>query len=271
MRTMMIIALCAAGCLGDAGAPTRSDAGYVLGPNQDLSTCQSNNDGILQRSELPLVLGVTATYLQNPDNSTVTVDTAGQQSPDGPAWDLTSTAGVSVSLPILSLQGLWFENDFPGATYVTYTDTATKLYGVFKLTDDALQILGYASEAPNQTLIVYDAPVDSIRFPLAVGASWQQSVTATNGLFDGLPYGESDKYTISVEEEGVVELPFLSATKTLRIHVDLVATAPSAAQVHTIQYLFFHECVGELGRMVSVNNETNPAFTTASIFRRLAL
>ena len=52
---------------------------------------------------------------------------------------------------------------------------------------------------------------------------------------------------------------------------DLVATAPSAAQVHTIQYLFFHECVGELGRMVSVNNETNPVFTTASIFRRLAL
>jgi len=69
----------------------------------------------------------------------------------------------------------------------------------------------------------------------------------------------------------VVELPFLSATKTLRIHVDLVVTTPSAAQVHTIQYLFFHECTGELGRMVSQPNETDENFTTASIFRRLAL
>jgi len=231
-RTLCAIALisaCFGGCLGDSGAPTHSDAGYSQGPGQDLATCMSNNDGVLSRSELPLVLGVSASYLQNPDGTTAMVDVAGQDSPDGPAWDLTSTNGVQVTLPILSPQGLWFENDFPGATYVTYTDTASKLYGVFKLTDDALQILGYASEAPNQTLIVYDHPIDSICFPLAVGASWQQTATATNGLFNGLPYGEMDEYTIAVEEEGVVELPYLSAQKTLRIHVDLTVTAPSAA------------------------------------------
>ncbi|MEO6950941.1 MAG: hypothetical protein ABI321_03930 [Polyangia bacterium] len=40
---------------------------------------------------------------------------------------------------------------------------------------------------------------------------------------------------------------------------------------HTIQYLFFRECVGEVGRMVTGANETNENFTSAATFRRLAL
>jgi len=41
--------------------------------------------------------------------------------------------------------------------------------------------------------------------------------------------------------------------------------------VRRIQYLFFHECYGELGRMVSVIDEPNEMFTSAGEFRRLAL
>ena len=37
------------------------------------------------------------------------------------------------------------------------------------------------------------------------------------------------------------------------------------------QYVFFHECYGELGRMVSKDNEVDDPFTTAAEFRRLAL
>ena len=40
---------------------------------------------------------------------------------------------------------------------------------------------------------------------------------------------------------------------------------------HTIQLLYFRECVGEVGRMVSKAGETSANFTSAAIFRRLAL
>ena len=49
------------------------------------------------------------------------------------------------------------------------------------------------------------------------------------------------------------------------------ARAAGGVSVRRIQYLFFHECYGELGRMVSNQGETNPSFTTASELRRLAL
>jgi len=38
-----------------------------------------------------------------------------------------------------------------------------------------------------------------------------------------------------------------------------------------MQNLFFHECYGELGRMVSNPGESDPNFPSAAEFRRLAL
>jgi hypothetical protein len=63
----------------------------------------------------------------------------------------------------------------------------------------------------------------------------------------------------------------LSFDNTMRVHVDLTQTLPGGISVTRIQYLFFHECFGELGRMVSVPNEPNEVFSNAGEFRRLAL
>lgn len=270
MRTMTPLALCAlafTGCLGNDEL-NQSDAGYSNADFASIS-CSANNDGVIERSELPLAIGVTAKYLQNPSGTLAMVNPVGQDSPDGPAWDLTSEAGDAVSLPIVAVTGTWFASSFPGATYATYTDLATKTYGVFKLTDSALQLMGYASEAPNQTLLVYDVAIDTIRFPLKKGDSWVQVATITNGKFDGLPVAEKDTYKVSVDEQGVAVLPFLRVTKTLRIHVELDQSVGTST--HSIQYLFFRECVGEVGRMVSAANETDENFTSAATFRRLAL
>lgn len=258
------------GCLGADGPLPGSDAGFV--PVPDLASfCQADNDGVIQRGELPLQLGVSARYLENPNGTVAMVDPVGQDSPDGTAWDFTSTAGEAIDLPILSVTGMWFEDSFPGATYATYTDLASKTLGVFRLTETALEILGYASEAPDKTLLVYDKPVASLRFPLKQGDGWVATGRVINGTFNGLPVAETDTYKVSVDARGVAVLPFLRVANTLRIRVELDQALPGGLTTRTIQLLYFRECTGELGRMVSQPNETNPNFTSAAVFRRLAL
>ena len=70
---------------------------------------------------------------------------------------------------------------------------------------------------------------------------------------------------------GTAVLPFLSFSNTLRVHVELTQSLAGGVSVIRIQYLFFHECYGELGRMVSVVDEPAEIFTNAAEFRRLAL
>jgi len=272
MRKMFPIVLCAfaSACLGDPDAPTMSDGGFVSVPDSATS-CQSNNDGVFQRSELPLAIGATARYLQNPDGTEAMVDPVGQDSPEGTAWDFTSTAGAPVDLPISSLGGTWYENSFPTATYATYTDLPSKTLGIFRLTSTALELMGYASEVPHQTLLIYDMPVALVRFPLKQGDGWVTTGHIVNGTFNKLPIAETDTYKISVDAKGVVVLPYLRVTNTLRVRVELDQALPGGTVTHTIQLLYFRECVGEVGRMVSKAGETNANFTSAAIFRRLAL
>jgi hypothetical protein len=263
-------ALGAGGCFG-ANAPNgNDDAAYGVLP--DLGPlCTGNNDGVIARNELAFPVGMSVNYLSNPLNTTTTVAPDGMQQAGVTVWDLTSTAGDVHQLTLEPLAGKWFASSFSGATYATTTDLASNTLGIFRVQDDGLYILGYASETPNLTLLVYDAPVLSLRFPVTVGDSWVSSAHVTNGTLNGMPYAGLDTYQISVDTRGTAVLPFLSFDNTMRIHVDLTQTVPGGASLRHVQYLFFHECYGELGRMVSVLGETNEDFTSASEFRRLAL
>jgi hypothetical protein len=269
MRSLLLIVLLS-GCLGDPDAPTHSDAGFVAVPDGAMA-CQTDNDGVLTRGELPLQLGISARYLQNPEGTEAMVDPVGQDSPEGTAWDFSSTAGVAVDLPIEKLDGAWYQSYFPSGTYATYTDVASRTLGVFRLTDAALELMGYASETPNQTILVYDQPVALVRFPLQLGDGWVTTGHIVNGTFNHLPVAETDTYQISVDKKGVVVLPYLRVGNTLRVRVTLDQALPGGTTTHTIQLIYFRECVGEVGRMVSRAGETNADFTSAAIFRRLAL
>lgn len=259
-----------AGCFGSAPLPANADGGF--GPGPDLApVCVGNNDGVIDRSELVFPLGASVHYLDNPSNTTVTVDTQGSVTPSGPRWDLTSTAGDVLTLTIEPVDGKWFAASFPGASYTTVSDPASDTLGVFRVTDQGLFILGFASRAPNQTLLVYDQPVLSLKFPVKAGDSWVTGAKIVNGMLNGQPFAESDTYRISVDARGTAVLPFLAFGNTMRVHVELSQAIPGGVALSRIQYLFFHECYGEVGRMVSSPGETNPAFTTAAEFRRLAL
>jgi hypothetical protein len=189
----------------------------------------------------------------------------------GVQWDLGSTAGDVHKLTLESVADKWFAASFPGASYATITDLASNTLGIFRVTSNTLEILGYASVAPNQTLLVYDQPIASLEFPVTPGQSWVTSAHIVNGMLNGMPYAGLDTYRIRVDARGTAVLPFLDFANTLRVHVELTQTVPGGISVTRIQYLFFHECYGELGRMVSVPNEASEPFTNAAEFRRLAL
>ncbi|HWE29335.1 MAG TPA: hypothetical protein VHB97_15105 [Polyangia bacterium] len=263
-------ALGAGGCFGSNAPNGNDDAAYGTAP--DLGPlCIGNNDGKIDRNELSFPLGASVDYLANPSGTTTTVAPDGTQMAGVTEWDLTSTAGDVHKLTLEPLAGKWFASSFSGATYATTTDLATNTLGIFRVADDGLYILGYASESPNQTLLVYDAPILSLKFPVTLGDAWVSTAHIVNGMLNGQPYAGLDTYKISIDARGTAVLPFLSFDNTMRVHVDLTQTVPGGISVSRIQYLFFHECYGELGRMVSVINESNEMFTNAGEFRRLAL
>ncbi len=269
--TLLAAAVVLGGCFGSASLPSNDDAGYGAAPDLE-PLCTSNNDGVIEASELKYPLGLTVRYLANPIGTTVQVAPDGAPGADGVTeWDLSSTAGEVFPLTIEPVDQKWFAASFPDATYATVSDLTSGLLGVFKVTPDALLLLGYASEQPNQTLLVYDAPVATLKLPVTTGQSWVTGAHINGGLLNGQPFASSDTYQISVDARGTAVLPYLKISNTLRIHVQLTQSVPGGIAVTHIQYLFFHECDGELGRMVSNPGEIDPSFTTAAEFRRLAL
>jgi hypothetical protein len=273
MRTIALLAACASlapGCFGQTPPPLNDDAGYGRAP--DLAQmCVGNNDGVLERWELQFPLGATVKYLENPTGTTVPVNPDGTPGADGPEWDLTSTAGDVVPFVIEPMAGKWYASSFPTATYATFADPQSHTLAVFRVEDAALLLLGFASETQGQTLLVYDQPIATLRFPAKMGDAWVTGAKITNGTLAGMPFASTDTYKISIDARGVAVLPFLRFTNTLKVHIDLTQALPGGVSVHRIQYLFFHECVGELGRMVSNAGEQNPSFSTAGELRRLAL
>ena len=273
LRATALLALCLGACLGGhVGVDAGVDAGYTpIGDQAPL--CRSNNDGVIDRSELIFPVGATVRYLSNPQDTTVSVSPAGTSGAGGITWDLSATDGDVHEFTLLPVSGQWFEASFPGASYAVVSDVASGTLGIYRVTDDAVLLLGFASPTAgaSQTLLIYDQPVATLRFPLTNGAGWVTSGRITNGRLMGQPFASTDTYRISIDAEGTAVLPFLRFQNTLRVHVELTQALPGGIAVHHIQHIFMHECYGELGRMSSQAGENDPAFTMAAEFRRLAL
>lgn len=253
--------------------PIGLDYDALYGAAPDLSPlCTGNNDGVIDRSELLFPLGASVRYLLNPLGTTVTVDSEGKTGgADGPELDLSSSAGDVYEFQLIDVAQQWFAGSFPDATYAVLSDVGSGTLGIYRVTASSLLILGFASTDPNSTLIVYDKPVEALRFPVKVGQSWVTTAHITNGKIQNRPYAGADTYEVNVDEHAAVVLPYLRITGALRVRVNLTQAVPGGLAITHIQKLFYRECFGELGRIVSLPGEKNPAFTTAAEFRRLAL
>jgi hypothetical protein len=258
------------GCFGKDVPLGSDDAGYGVAPDLQ-PLCSGNNDGVIARGELVFPLGATVNYLVNPPGTTQAVAPDGAPSPDGPVYDLTSTAGDVHAFTLTPVAGQWFAGSFPGGDYAIVSDVASGILGIYHVTDQAVLLLGFASADPNTTLLVYDQPVTTLRFPVTAGDGFVTGGKITGGTLNGQPFASTDTYRVSVDGPGVGDLPYLKFPHTLRVRVDLTQAVPAGVQVSRIEYLYYHECYGELGRMVSNLGETDPSFSVAAEFRRLAL
>src|SRR5262249_41420130 len=143
MHKILLLSLLLAGCFGET-VPSNDDAAYGRGADL-LPVCTGNNDGVIEVGELQFPLGLMVRYLANPSGTTVTVNPDGNNSGQGPEWDLTSTAGEVHELTLDAVENQWFAKSFPGASYATTTDLASGTLGIFQLTGNALLLMGYAS------------------------------------------------------------------------------------------------------------------------------
>lgn len=261
----------APGCFGGRVPGTGlEDGGYGVAP--DLAPlCTGNNDGVIESRELLFPVGATVRYLMNPPGTTVQVAPDGTQAGGALEWDLRSTMGEVRDFTLIGPAGAWWAPRFPAATYAVIADVGTDTLGVFRVGPDGLFLLGFASVDPDRTLLVYDKEVLSLRFPVKKGDGWVTGGKITDGKLDGKPFASTDTYRIQVDAAGTAAMPYLKFHNTLRVRLDSTQAIPAGVSVTRIQHLFYHECYGELGRMVSNFGEANPSFQTAVEFRRLAL
>jgi len=251
--------------VADSGSDAMVDAGGDGG-----GVCDYVDDGVIERDEMVIEVGLGATYRVN-QNAPVTVDLVGTQSGGEPLWDFTGTtpSDQSVVDELLPVGGTWFAADFPDATYVAHLDPDT--YGVFRVTDQALSMLGVASVTPDETLMTYDVPVDLLRFPIGLGDHYVIDTTST-GTYSWTPlWTVEETYDITVDALGTVVVP-AGTFHALRIRTNLHQFIPyTVFTVDRILYIWVTECFGIVARITSEDDEADNIFTEAAQYRRMTL
>jgi hypothetical protein len=171
------------------------------------------------------------------------------------------------------LAGKWYEASFAAPAFVTPFDASGRIESVLRHDGEALWLLGLASKEPDpadgRTLLVYDAPVALLRFPLTPGASHSSVGTIQNATVRGLPYAGTDSYEVSVDTVGQMELPQLIFTEAHRVRTRVMLQPAVGTATSRRQVSYFFECFAEVARAVSLDDEPNENFIVASEVWRL--
>ncbi|MBM4354060.1 MAG: hypothetical protein FJ109_09745 [Deltaproteobacteria bacterium] len=240
--------------------------------------CVGNNDGSLSADEMPAVVGAHVTYNVNPPGTLVPVDSKGADQEGGHVWDFRSAPdNVAVGVTVVDPSQHWFAPHFPGAAYASPVSLwSPDVLGVFRSEPGRILMLGLASVKPQSepahTLLVYDEPLVVYQFPLVLGANWQQTVTFSNAVLQGVKNAGKETYKFVVDGRGTVLLPQFRLENSLRVRLELTQTfvvSQGKPDVHHVQLFFVHECLGEVARIVSPPDPPGIEFSQASEFRRL--
>lgn len=212
-------------------------------------------------------------YAVNEEGTAVDpVDTAGTMVDGVRRWDYSAARPEDrrVLDEVMRPQGRWWSARYPDATYAAMLDRTNNILGVYRASAAALELLATVSVAENRTHLAMTPPVVVLRFPLRVGDTWTQSVTAT-GFYNLAPLTNVTAYTTRVDAAGEVWTP-AGRYPALRVRTDLDQSIPLTLIRRTRRtYTFLSECWGVVARVASVDNETAEVFRRASEFRRLSL
>lgn len=268
-----LLTACAAGP-DDQGLPASDGGGYIpITDSGALTRCRGNRDGVIDRSEMAFVPNVAVRYRINPTGTLARVTPNGSLRQDGSnAWDFTDRSGEILTITLRAASQQWFASSFTDAQYAAPIDPRAPELGVYRVTDSAVQLLGVAGPTQqDDTLVHYASPVDILRFPLSLGTTWMAETTTLDGRVSGTPVASRDRYTVTVDARGEVRLPELTFPDVLRLKVELSQSFPAGPGRRRLQYLYVTECYGEVARIVSRDDESDPSFTLAAEFRRLGL
>lgn len=256
-------------CVDPTGEPSsENDTSEDSGDTDDTDTedtgdslCVPNHDGVIERDEFPLEVGISVNFLLGLDTP---VDLSGN------SWDLSgtmnqdSTAVVTPTPP----SEFWFGENAPDSTYVTVLSYANETYGVFTLTDDALYLDGIASfeEGLFSTQLGFDPPVPMLQFPIQEGDSWEVETTVS-GLFNGSWTTYLETYTAQIDKAGTLttpmgEFPVLRLNTGVDRWIGLLNTKNRSMG-------FVAECYGVVATVSSELDETASEFTQASQVLRI--
>lgn len=253
----------ALGHAADAAADG-SQSGVDGGP----VACTPNGDGVVTRSEVPFLVGAQAHWRAA---AHVPFDTAGVAQADGArAWDASTQlpGDKAILLHTDALEGAWFADQFPGATYASRLSQESDLIGVFQVTADALLLRGVVSptDGLTRTLLTYSPPVPMLAFPLTMGAHWQQTATVS-GQAQGLLVGYAEAYDLHVDAHGTFATP-LGKFPVLRVRVAIdrpLTLLPSRRSL-----LFVAECMGTIAAIDLESSDPASEPTSAASLRRIA-
>ncbi len=229
--------------------------------------CQPNRDSVIERSEVTLQAGLSAKFSVA---KALTWDTAGDVVDGELTWDLAqSFSGQQTTLVELrSLDGEWFEASYPDATYTTVLSTGSDLIGIFRVTDDAVLLIGVVSPADGAfaTELEYDPPVPVLQFPLEQGARWSVESTVT-GRFTGAFTTYAESYAFEVDASGEMLTPY-GTFPSLRVRSVLERTVGFVTTVIR-SFAFATECFGTVATVTATDNESGTEFTDVAELRRL--
>ena len=273
---------------GAGGGTTGGGGGSTTGGGTGGGSvgCIPNDDGRIDRNEVFFQAGLRATYKISGPASFATAGTAATDG--GRRWDFTTALAGDTSrlVETKSLQGAWYESDYPDAGYVTEVGD---LVGVFGVTNDALYLQGIVSPASGttSTKVHYDPWVKVLQFPLQAGGSWGTTTTVSgtyqgfvigNAAFGtGLPF-QQEEYTSTVDRSGDALTPYATLTafhalrvRTVMVRSTRIYTLATWTPILTLRTFSWNaECFGTVATVTSTNNETNTEFTDAGEVRRLS-
>lgn len=269
----MALALVLCACDGNGVLPPDRDP--YEGEEPTPLDCIPNLDGKIDAEEIPLVLDTEITYLVSPPQTNRSVDTVGTGDGEMRQWDWSVDLADDqlARLAARSIEGKWYEREFPPDAFVAPFDDGGSIDTVSRQDDRGLYLLGVASSKENpssgQTLLIYDRPIELIRFPIEAGSRYQEVGTIENAVFNGIPYAAVDTYDVEVVAAGELLLPSFAFTQAQQVRIALTVEPALGDPTSVRQVSFFFECFGEIARATSQLNETDPAFSEAAEVRRL--
>ncbi|HRG99132.1 MAG TPA: hypothetical protein PLR99_22940 [Polyangiaceae bacterium] len=280
-RAFALTAACAAALLTAACSENltvpKGRTPYAAGDPVPL-TCVPNLDGKIDATELAPAFDTPVSYLVSPAGKDQPVDLVPKPLAGGKQrWDYSvdqrddQVAVISAS----RIAGKWYAAQFPESAFVAPFDAAGHTEAVYAYDAQAVSLLGLASREPDpaegRTLFVYSAPVAIYKFPLSPGVTYTSIGEVKGATLRGLPYAGRDRYEVTVDATGQLDLPDLIFQQVLRVRTKVTVEPAAGAATTQLQVSFLSECFGEVARVTSKTGEKTDDFTVASEIRRLGL